>query len=41
VGEVLVSSTHGPDGTYPNGSAECKRGTGGPPQKGDEVRRKK
>jgi hypothetical protein len=40
VGEVQVSSTHSPDATYPNGSAECKKGTG-TPQKGDEVRRKK
>jgi serine/threonine protein kinase len=40
VGEIQVVSLHGPDGTYPNGSAGCKKGTGTPAQ-GDEVRRKK
>ncbi len=40
VGEIVVEKIVAPDGTYPNGSAACRRGKGAI-QKGDEVRRKR
>ena len=40
VGEIVVDKTHGPENAYPNGSAECQKGTGAI-QKSDEVRKKK
>lgn len=40
VGEITVEKRHGPEGAYPNGSAECRRSQGAI-QKGDEVRLKK
>ena len=40
IGEITVDKTNPPEKNYPNGSLECRKGTGAV-QKGDEVRLKK